>query len=194
MKQNNALISVFNKDGIVEFAQQLKEMGWNIYSSGGTAKALNSAGVETIDVAILVGGGPILGHKVVTLSRELMAGLLADPNDESEMKQMMDLQLPIIDLVCVDCYPLAEEIGKADCTEASVTEKTDIGGPTMLRAGAKGRRIVICNPAHRQDVINWLIEGKPAESGFLTFLAAKAEEYVAEYVGLSADYLRSLSK
>ena len=76
----NALLSVYDKTGIAEFARGLEELGWTIYASGGTYKTIIEAGVTAHDVADLVGGSAILGHKVVTLSREIGAGLLADPN------------------------------------------------------------------------------------------------------------------
>jgi len=192
MKTKNALISVYNKDGIVDFAANLRELGWKLYSSGGTATKIREAGIEVNDVATLVGGGAILGHKVVTLSREISAGILADPSDEKEMEEMKSLGLPIIDLVCVDCYPLAEEIAKPDCTQKSVIEKTDIGGPTMLRAAAKGRRIVMCDVADRIQVIEWLKHNMPSKEEFITRLVVKAERYVGEYALLSANYHEKL--
>ena len=128
-----ALISVYNKDGIVEFGKQLVDLGFDILASGGTAKTLSSAGITVTDVATLVGGGAILGHRVVTLSREIHAGLLAKDNSE-DRAELEKLNIPFIDLVCVDLYPLTEEIAKADATLESVIEKTDIGGPTMMRS------------------------------------------------------------
>jgi phosphoribosylaminoimidazolecarboxamide formyltransferase/IMP cyclohydrolase len=182
-----ALISVFNKHGILEFARELEALGWDLISSGGTAKHLLAGGVKTRDVAELVGGNAILGHRVVTLSREIHAGLLARhiPEDEAEMAK---LGLPYIELVCVDMYPLEFEIATPCATRDSVIEKTDVGGPTMLSSGAKGRRIVICDPADRMRVINWLKEGKPNEDEFITQLCAKADGVVANYRLASARY------
>lgn len=192
INKKNALISVYDKTGIVEFSRELIDLGWTIYSSGRTAAKLLENGLEAIDVATLVGGKAILGHKVVTLSREIGAALLADPNKPEEMKELEELKIPFIDLVCVDCYPLQEEIAKPDCTLQSVLEKTDIGGPTMLREGAKGRRIVICDTENRQEVINWLIKDKPDEENFINALCARAEMYVADYVSASAEYHKNL--
>lgn len=183
-----ALISVYDKTGIAEFAAALGELGWTIYSSGGTAAALASAGVPVTDVAGLVGGGAILGHRVVTLSREVHAGLLARPVPE-DLAEIEALGIPYIDLVCVDLYPLTEELGRSGATEASVTEKTDIGGPTMLRSAAKGRRIVISEPGQRDEVLAWLRAGEPQGEGFRRCLAARAETVVAEYCLSSARYL-----
>lgn len=189
-----ALISVYNKDGIVEFAKELADLGFKILASGGTAKALSDAGIKVTDVASLAGGKAILGHRVVTLSREVHAGLLARDTDE-DRQELNRLKIPWIDLVCVDLYPLSEEIGKIGKSEVgsakareAVIEKTDIGGPTMLRSAAKGRRIVVCDPDDRVAVISWLKNGKPDKEKFLDQLAAKAEFIVAEYCLSSARY------
>jgi len=182
-----ALLSVYNKEGITYFAKELHKLGWRIISSGGTANEIKKAEIPVTDVAELVGGGAILGHRVVTLSRQVHAGLLAQdtPEDRAELER---LGIPWIDMVCVDLYPLQEEIKKADATRESIIEKTDIGGPTMLRSAAKGRRIVICDPYDREPVLDWLKAGKPDEDNFITKLAAKAEMIVAEYCLASAKY------
>ncbi len=182
-----ALLSVYHKTGIVEFAESLVALGWSILASGGTAKTLSEAGIPVQDVASLVGGRAILGHRVVTLSREVHAGLLARPTEEDTI-EMEQLGIPYIDLVCVDLYPLHDEIKKPGSTTESVIEKTDIGGPTMLRSAAKGRRIVICDPADRQFVIGWLQKGQPDKDEVITMLCAKAEYIVSEYCLASARY------
>src|SRR5579884_726647 len=158
-----ALLSVYDKTGIVEFARGLTELGWQLYASGGTAKAIAEAGLSVRDVTELVGGEAILGHRVVTLSREISAGLLADKNSSEDLTEMKKLGLPIIDLVCVDMYPLEETTNKVGSTKEEVILKTDIGGPTMLRAAAKGRRIVVSYAHQRQPVLAWLKAGKPDE-------------------------------
>jgi len=185
--QKNALLSVYDKTGIVEFAQSLVKLNWNIYSSGGTAKVLADAGIAVTDVATMVGGSAILGHRVVTLSREIHAGLLARyiAEDEAEMKE---LNLPYIDLVCFNLYPLAEEIAKPEATPESVIEKTDIGGPAALNSGAKGERIVIGDPADYQPVIDWLNAGSPDKETFIKNLAAKAYYTTAKYYLPAAKY------
>ena len=183
----NALLSVYNKDGIVEFAEGLVTLGWTLYASGGTAKKIADAGIEVKDVADLVGGGAILGHRVVTLSREIYAGLLAtdSKDDASELKE---LGIPRIDLVCVDLYPLVDEIRKSGSTRESVIEQTDIGGPTLIRAAAKGRRITISKQSQMQPVLQWLKSGEPDKESFITKLSATGEAVVARYALSSATY------
>jgi len=185
-EKKNALLSVYDKTGIGEFAAGLHKLGWNIYSSGGTAEAVRKAGVPVTDVSELVGGGAILGHRVVTLSREVHSGLLADLHSDADLAELESLGIPLIDLVAVDMYPLEEEIKKSDATAESVREKTDIGGPTMLRAAAKGQRIVLSAPEQRAVVLKWLQDGMPDEEAFRSELAARAEYECARYIMLSA--------
>jgi len=140
------------------------------------------------DVAELVGGAAILGHRVVTLSREVHAGLLARPI-EADLAELAELGVPYIDLVCVDLYPLADEIAKPGATYESVVEQTDIGGPAMLRSGAKGGRIVICRAEQRSSALEWLAAGEPGGRVFRRQLAAEAERVAAAYSMDSARYL-----
>ena len=180
-----ALISVFYKDGIVDFANFLLKKGYFIYASGGTSDFLTKAGVQNTNVAELVGGGPILGHKVVTLSREVHAGLLASDAERGELES---LKIPFIDLVCVDLYPLKDAINAPDVSEADVLLKTDMGGPAMLSSGAKGRRITICDPADRKLVMEWMDGGEQDKEAFVKMLAAKADYIIAGYRLLSAEF------
>lgn len=188
MKEKVAVLSVYNKEGIVDFGKALVDMGWTLLASGGTAKVLAEEELPVREVAELVGGNAILGHKVVTLSRELHAAILADPNSEEDVAEMGRLGLPWVDLVCVDMYPLQEEIKRTGSTFESVIEKTDIGGPTILRAAAKSGRIVICDPADREGVLQELRENGDINLEYRNHLAAKAERVVAEYVLASAKY------
>ena len=183
----NALISVFDKTGIEEFAKQLELMNWKIYASGGTAKAIKKAGVEVTDTSELSKGGEILDHRVVTLSREIYAGILSD-NTKEHQDELKALGIPRIDLVCVDMYPLLDEINNPKATEKSIIEKTDVGGPTLLHSAAKGMRIVLSRPSQKIEVINWLKAGRPEPQEFITKLASIAEYEVAGYLMDSAKY------
>jgi phosphoribosylaminoimidazolecarboxamide formyltransferase/IMP cyclohydrolase len=186
--QENALISVYDKTGVEEFADGITSQGFNIYASGGTAKRIGEAGIPVTDVAELVGGGAILGHRVVTISREIAAALLATDSEE-DVAELERLGIPRIDLVRVDMYPLEEEIAKPSSTEEDVIEQTDIGGPNMLRMGAKGRRIVVPTAELQAEVLLWLQDGRPNENDFRRRLAAEAEFEAARYVLESAKYL-----
>ena len=187
-KEKWALLSVFNKDGIVEFARRLKALGWNIISSGGTARALKNSGMIVMDTAKLVGGGAILGHRVVTLSREIHAGLLADPNDPEHVAEMKKLGIPFISLVCCDFYPLSDAMSKSNASIESVVESTDIGGPTMVRSAAKGSRIVICRHEDREVAIKQLENSGDVNAETRQALRARAEFEVAKYCLSSAQF------
>src|SRR3989339_1119669 len=186
-RQKTALISVYNKEGIADFARELTSLDWKIISSGGTAKHLSEAGIAVTDVAEITGMPAILSHRVVTLHPKIQGGLLAFDTPE-HLAELEKYGIPYIDMVCCDLYLLEDEIGNPSATRQSVIEKTDIGGPTMLRSGAKDRRITICDSADRVKVIEWLKSGEPERDNFLNNLAAKAEETVSRYCGLSAEY------
>ncbi|MFA6227097.1 MAG: hypothetical protein WC631_01275 [Candidatus Paceibacterota bacterium] len=189
--KRTALLSVFDKTGIVEFGRDLNNLGFDILASGGTARALTEAGIEVTDVATIV-GEPILGHRVVTLSRQIHAALLAQDNEE-DRAELARIGIPKIDLVYVNMYPLEAEVAKDGHTLQSVIEKTDIGGPTMLRSAAKGRRIVMCHPDQIPSVLATIKEqdfmngGKMCES-FLSTLVSIAERTVSAYCLCSADF------
>jgi phosphoribosylaminoimidazolecarboxamide formyltransferase / IMP cyclohydrolase len=186
-KERHALISVANKDGLPDFARALNLFGFTLWGSRGTVGALSKENIPAHDVSELVGGDPILGHRVVTLSREIHAGLLARKTVPEDMAQLEKLGIPCFDIVCVDFYPLGKEIAREGSTKESVIEQTDIGGPTMIRSAVKGERIVICDAIDRQSVIDWLLAGEP-DNGLREHLAAKGEFVVAEYVMTSALY------
>lgn len=189
---NNALLSVYNKEGIIDFAEGLHDLGWSIYASGGTAKQVELAGVPVTNVAELVGGEAILEHRVVTLSREIHAGLLADQRNNMHVEELEQLGIPLLGVVCVDMYPLKMTVDSGSL-ESEVIEKTDIGGPTMLHSAAKGRRVVLSQQQQRKPVLEWLRAGRPDEANVLRTLAAVAEQEVASYIAESARYLGNLS-
>src|SRR3989344_1487913 len=132
-----ALLASYEKNTpLLRLATLLEKNGWTLLGSSGTAKYLNENGISCRDVAEIV-GKPILGHRVVTLSRELHAGLLAKPEDGDELKS---LGIEPIDLVYVTLYPLEKTAADPSATPEDVIEKTDIGGPTLLRSAANASR------------------------------------------------------
>ncbi len=186
-----ALFSVYTKDAnFFDFARALADLGWNILGSRGTAvEFLAPRGIPARDIADFV-GPPILGHRVVTLSREIHAALLSRDTEEDN-RELERIGIPRIDLVCVDLYPLEETI-KAGGTYDEVIEKTDIGGSTMLRSAAKGGRIVISCPEDREKVIQWLKDGEPRSANFRRWLAGKAELTVSDYCRISGIHTLTL--
>ncbi len=170
----NALISVYDKTDIEEFARGLIDQGWTLYSTTGTFKRLNDAKIPVHDVADLTGWGAMLDHRVVTLHPKVHGGILADTSKPDHLKDLKDKEIPLFELVCVDLYPLEEEIADPKATQSSIIEKIDIGGPTMLNGAAKSGRIVLSRADQRPTVLKWLQGGKPDETEFREKLAAIA--------------------
>lgn len=181
-----ALLASYEKDeNLLRLGKLLKEKGWALLGSSGTAKFLNENGIECRDIAEIV-GKPLLGHKVVTLSREIHASVLgSSPEDKRELQQ---LGLPEYDLVYVTLYPLEKTIASSMATASDVIKETDIGGPTLLRAAAKARRIVLSSPEQIDEFEQRLKKNTTDDEAYRTKLAAAAERRVADYVAASADY------
>lgn len=182
-----ALLTSYEKDAhLLRLGKLLQENDWTIIGSAGTAAYLNEHGVTCRDVAEIV-GPPILKHKVVTLSRELHTALLSAPHDAAEL---MRLGIEPIDLVYVTLYPLEKAIQDPGSRPEDVLEKTDIGGPALLRSAAKGRRLALSNPFQIQEIEEWFMRGAgDAERKKLAEkFAAAAERTVADYVETSARY------
>ena len=142
-----ALLSVYDKAGIVEFAKGLHQLGWRIVSSGGTAKAIAASGTPVTDLAELTGVPAILDHRVVTLHPKVHGGLLADPTKASHQADMAEHGIEPIDLVVCNLYPFA--------SNPSV-DLIDIGGPAMVRAAAKNHEFVavVVDPADYMVVLD----------------------------------------
>ncbi|MBW2090634.1 MAG: IMP cyclohydrolase [Deltaproteobacteria bacterium] len=132
-----ALISVTDKTGVVEFARQLAQMGIEILSTGGTARAMREAGVKVVEVADYTGFPEMLDGRVKTLHPKVHAGILFRRDDKDHVAQMADNHLPPIDLVCVNLYAFEATVAKQGVTLEEAIENIDIGGPTLLRASAK---------------------------------------------------------
>ncbi|MDO8522245.1 MAG: hypothetical protein Q7S08_03085 [bacterium] len=183
-----ALLTSYEKnEAVVRLAKILVENGWTLLGSAGTTSYLKENGIACKDVADTI-GPPILGHRVVTLSREIYAGLLASTSEDfAELKR---LNISNIDLVYVNLYPLEKETQNPQAAPESVLEKTDIGGPTLLRAAAKGRRLALSDSSQIEELEKWLANGSPeSECKQLTLkFAAEAEMRVADYVSASAHY------
>lgn len=183
---HTALLSSYDKgESLLRIARLLTEHGWQLLGSSGTVKHLSENGIASRDVAEIV-GPPILGHRVVTLSRELHAALLSTDADTAELER---LGVPRINLVYVTLYPLTQTI-ESGASPAEVIEKTDIGGPTLLRSAAKGGRLALSHLAQIDTLEAWLKAGSPADARekLVVRLRAEAERRVSQYTAASADY------
>lgn len=151
-----ALLSVWDKTGIIDFAGGLSELGVEILSTGGTARALAEAGIEIVDVDNFTGFPEMLDGRVKTLHPKVHAGILHRRDDESHLATMEEHGLEPIDLVVVNLYPFVETVARPDVTREEAIEQIDIGGPTMLRSAAKNHQAVtvVASPDRYEDVLS----------------------------------------
>ena len=187
-----ALISVYDKTGIVEFARTLADLKVEIISTGGTSRLLASNGIAVREVSELTGFPEILGGRLKTLNPRIAGGLLAIRNSAEHMKQVAENRIPLIDLVCVNLYPFVETIQKPGVDFDEVIENIDIGGPSMIRAAAKNFHdvAVVTSPADYKMVSEALIKGDGILSRDALFdLARKAFLKTARYDAQIAQYL-----
>lgn len=197
MKQDNysskkrALISVSDKSGIVELGQELARLGWEIVSTGGTAKTLGEGGVAVTEASTVTGFPEILGGRVKTLHPLIHGGLLARLELEEHRRQLQEQQIVPIALVVVNLYPFARTIARPGVELAEAVENIDIGGPAMIRAAAKNfaHVAVVVNP-ERYGEITAELAAEGAVSAETRFrLAAEAFAHTAQYDALIAGYL-----
>lgn len=169
-----ALLSAYDKTGIADFARGLRELGWDLVSSGGTARVIADAGLEVTDVADLTGVPAILGHRVVTLHPKVHGGILADTEDATHVADLRDHDIEPIDLVVVNLYPFSSDPG---------IELIDIGGPAMVRAAAKNhaRVGVVVEPGDYAAVLEELRAGGALGAATRRRLARAAFAHTAAY-------------
>ncbi|MFO0147971.1 MAG: bifunctional phosphoribosylaminoimidazolecarboxamide formyltransferase/IMP cyclohydrolase [Microcystis sp.] len=192
-----ALISVTDKTGIVDFARQLtEEFDFEIISSGGTAKTLQSAGIPVIKVGEYTGSPEILGGRVKTLHPRIHGGILARRDWESDLAEMEANQIRPFDLVVVNLYPFEQTIANPDVTTAQAIEQIDIGGPAMLRASAKNfaHLTVISNPKYYEQYLSQLRQNNGEISlEFRQKMAGETFALTNAYDGAIASYFASLN-
>lgn len=138
-----ALISVFSKDGLGPIVKKLNEQGVKIYSTGGTEKFINDLGIEVIAVEDLTDYPSILGGRVKTLHPKVFGGILNRQDNESDVAEMAQYNIPQLDAVIVDLYPFEKTVASG-ASEADIIEKIDIGGISLIRAAAKNFKDTIC--------------------------------------------------
>ncbi|WP_278529866.1 bifunctional phosphoribosylaminoimidazolecarboxamide formyltransferase/IMP cyclohydrolase [Enterococcus asini] len=188
--KKRALISVSDKTGLVAFAKGIVDAGLEIISTGGTKKALDEAGVPSLAIEEVTGFPEMMDGRVKTLHPKIHGGLLGRRDLDSHMAAMRSHGITEIDLVVVNLYPFKETIEKPDVTEAEAIENIDIGGPSMLRSGAKNFAsvAVVVDPTDYELVLTELQAGGTT-LGTRKYLAAKVFRHTAAYDALIAGYL-----
>jgi phosphoribosylaminoimidazolecarboxamide formyltransferase / IMP cyclohydrolase len=179
-----ALLSVSDKTGIVDFARGLAECGIELVSTGGTARALEDAGLSVRPIDDFTGFPEIMGGRVKTLHPRLYAGLLCLRDDPEHMIAAEEHAIEFVDLVCVNLYPFEATAARRGVTDHEVIENIDIGGPTMIRAAAKnfGFSAVVTSPESYDAVLGELQESEAKLSlSTRENLAAEAFTYTARY-------------
>ena len=185
-----ALISVSDKTGIVEFAEELTKLGWEIVSTGGTKTALNTAKIPNIAIDDVTGFPEMMDGRVKTLHPNIHGGLLARRDLESHLQAAKNHHIELIDLVVVNLYPFKETL-LAGGSHEEMIEKIDIGGPSMLRSAAKNHAsvTVVVDPSDYAEVLSNLTENGETSLELRQKLAAKVFRHTAAYDALIAEYL-----
>ena len=190
--KRRALLSVANKDGLAPFALALEALGFEILSTGGTAKALRAAGVAVTDVAAVTGFPEIMDGRVKTLHPNIHGGLLARRGvDDGVLEQH---GIGVIDLLVVNLYPFEATTARPDCTDAEAIENIDVGGPAMLRAAAKNHEhtTVVVDHVDYDAVLAAFKDGE-VPAAMRRELAIKAFSHTARYDAAISHYLRAHS-
>lgn len=193
VKIKRVLISVSDKEGIVDFAKTLQETGAEIISTGGTFKKLEEAGVKVKKVEEVTGFPEMMNGRVKTLHPFIHGGILADRGNENHMKEVSDAKIKLIDMVVVNLYPFKETISKENVTLKEAIENIDIGGPTMIRSAAKNYKgvAVVVDPADYKTIQAELREsGGYIGPGTLFRLSVKAFQHTCEYDSVIFNYLK----
>lgn len=191
-----ALISVTDKKGITEFARALSEFGVEILSTGGTAALLRKSGVKVTEVSDYTGFPEMMDGRLKTLHPKIHGGLLAIREEEAHMAAAKKEQIEMIDMVVVNLYRFEDTVAKEGCTLEEAIENIDIGGPTMLRAGAKNHRFVtvVTDPDDYPRVIAEMKERGGKMSSDTNFaLAVKTFQLTARYDAAVSNYLGAIS-
>ena len=192
VKIKRALISVYDKRGIVEFARLLKELGVEIISTGGTARTLREAKIEVRDISEVTEFPEMLDGRVKTLHPRIYGGLLARLDKPEHEKQMRAHNIPLLDMVVVNLYPFVATISRPGTTLEEAIENIDIGGPTMIRAAAKNytRVTVVTHPDQYKEVLAELQTYRGATTlNLRQKLAVEVFRLTTQYDNSIQDYL-----
>ena len=186
-----ALLSVSNKEGIVDLARALVDQGYGIISSGGTYRVISEADVPVKKVSDYTGSPEILGGIVKTLHPKVHGGILAKRDDEVHDADREAFDIDLIDVVAVNLYPFKETVAKPDVTWEDAIENIDIGGPTMVRSAAKNHAHVsiLTNPEQYAMFISFLKEGTVDQ--IRANLALEAFQHTADYDAAISNWMNN---
>jgi phosphoribosylaminoimidazolecarboxamide formyltransferase / IMP cyclohydrolase len=190
-----ALLSVSDKSGLVDFSRGIRAYGFNLLSTGGTAKFLTEAGIPVTEVGDHTGSPEMLDGRVKTLHPKIHGGILARRDVPAHMQALDTHAIPTIDLVVVNLYPFEQTIARAGSTLDEAIENIDIGGPAMVRSAAKNHAhvAVVTDPADYQPLLEEMAGANGAISAGTRFrLASKAFSHTAAYDGAISNYLTAL--
>jgi phosphoribosylaminoimidazolecarboxamide formyltransferase/IMP cyclohydrolase len=187
-----ALISVYDKEGIVEFAKSVSELGIEIISSGGTANLLQKSGIQVMQVSDFTGFPEMMNGRVKTLHPKIHGGILADRDKKEHMEAAEKHGISLIDLVVVNLYPFEQTILQAKDQVDKAIENIDIGGPTLVRAAAKNYKsvAVVVNPNRYEEIGKQLRETSEISEELRQSLALEAWEQIAHYDTVINNYFR----
>lgn len=191
-----ALLSVSDKSGIEDLAKALtEEFGFQIISSGGTARTLQAAGIPVTKVSDYTRSPEILGGRVKTLHPRIHGGILARTDEAGDLAELAENDIAGIELVVVNLYPFTQTIAKPDVTPAEAIENIDIGGPTMVRAAAKNHAYVtiLCQPSQYEGYLSELRSNQAPSPEFRQARALDAFAHTATYDSAIANYFQKLS-
>jgi len=193
VKVKNAIISVSDKTGLVELAKELDQMGVSIYSTGGTAKALENVGIPVIKISNYTGFPEILDGRVKSLHPKIHGGILARRDNENHMEQLHDNDIVPFDLVVINLYPFEKVIQKKDFTVEEAIENIDIGGPSMLRSSAKNYKFVcvVSDPMYYELIIDEIKQKGGISLNTREKLAMVVFEKTAYYDSIIASFFHS---
>ncbi len=191
IKIKRALISVFNKEGIVKFAKELQKSNIEILSTGGTAALLKKNKIKVIDVSEYTKHPEILDGRVKTLHPKIHAGILAVRDNKGHVKEIGKYDINLIDMVVVNLYPFLKTIAKEHVTMQELIKNIDIGGPTMLRSASKNYQHVVSvvDPNDYGMIINELKKNKTISEKTSRLLAIKCFKHTARYDSTISNYL-----
>ena len=190
MKIKRALLSVYDKTGLVDLAQGLAHLGIELISTGGTARILEEAGLAVTKVQDVTGSPELMEGRVKTLHPKIHGGILARRDSSQHMEELAAQDIGTIDMVVVNLYPFAQVVADPNCTLELALENIDIGGPTMLRAAAKNYPWVLplCRPQDYTEVLQALEQGE-VNQDMRQRLALTAFGHTAQYDGTIAAWL-----